>query len=219
MQFRVRNAAIAAALAAALAIVAGTALAADTKAPDAHARGRYIVMIGGCNDCHTPGFAMTGGKVDEKQWLIGDSLGWRGPWGTTYPVNLRLYVQALNENAWVDKARHSDRTPADAVLGAEQDVGHRLARCLSLHSRARPGRRACAGVRAAQSGAQASVRDVSRRAAELSIVRCASSNRSRCAADTRRSSRSAPSISTASARPPPTASYGVCGTRPFRRRT
>jgi mono/diheme cytochrome c family protein len=109
MQFRVRNAATA--LAAALTIVGGTALAADTKAPDAHSRGRYIVMIGGCNDCHTPGFAMTGGKVDEKQWLIGDSLGWRGPWGTTYPVNLRLYVQALNENAWVDKARHLTARP------------------------------------------------------------------------------------------------------------
>jgi mono/diheme cytochrome c family protein len=111
MQFRVRNAAIATALAAALAIVAGTALAAGTKAPDAHARGRYIVTIGGCNDCHTPGFAMTGGKVGEKQWLIGDSLGWRGPWGTTYPVNLRLYVQTLNENAWVDKARHLTARP------------------------------------------------------------------------------------------------------------
>ena len=74
-------------------------------------RGRYITVIGGCNDCHTPGYAMSGGKVDEKQWLIGDSLGWRGPWGTTYPVNLRLYMQTLSEKERVAKARKLEPRP------------------------------------------------------------------------------------------------------------
>ena len=46
-------------------------------------RGRYIAQIAGCNDCHTPGYALSGGKVPEKAWLTGDSFGWRGPWGTT----------------------------------------------------------------------------------------------------------------------------------------
>ena len=32
-------------------------------------------------------------------------LGWRGPWGTTYPTNLRLYFQDLTENEWVRKAK------------------------------------------------------------------------------------------------------------------
>jgi mono/diheme cytochrome c family protein len=68
-------------------------------------RGRYLISIAGCNDCHTPGFAMNGGKVDEAQWLTGDALGWRGPWGTTYPSNLRLYMQALGEEEWVKKAK------------------------------------------------------------------------------------------------------------------
>jgi mono/diheme cytochrome c family protein len=49
------------------------------------ARGRYLLKVAGCNDCHTAGFAMTGGK------LLGDKLGWRGPWGTTYAVNLAIY--------------------------------------------------------------------------------------------------------------------------------
>jgi mono/diheme cytochrome c family protein len=75
------------------------------------ARGRYIVMTSGCNDCHTPGYAMAGGKVDEKQWLVGDALGWRGPWGTTYPVNLRLYMQTLGEKEWVATARHLKARP------------------------------------------------------------------------------------------------------------
>lgn len=47
----------------------------------------------------------SGGKVPESQWLIGDALGWRGPWGTTYPTNLRLYMQDLSEEQWVKKGK------------------------------------------------------------------------------------------------------------------
>jgi mono/diheme cytochrome c family protein len=68
-------------------------------------RGRYLLKITGCHDCHTPGYAMTGGKVPEAQYLVGDALGWRGPWGTTYPVNLRLYMQDLSEDQWIKKAK------------------------------------------------------------------------------------------------------------------
>ncbi|SRR6266498_686276 len=32
-------------------------------------RGRYVVAISGCNDCHTPGFLLNGGKTPEKDWL------------------------------------------------------------------------------------------------------------------------------------------------------
>lgn len=53
-------------------------------------RGRYLVQVVGRNDCHTQGYPEAGGKVDEKLWLSGSTLGWRGPWGTTYAVNLRL---------------------------------------------------------------------------------------------------------------------------------
>lgn len=74
----------------------------DTKLIE---RGRYLVKITGCNDCHTPGYAQTGGKISEKDWLIGDHLGWRGPWGTTYPSNLRLYLHNLSEDQWVKVAQ------------------------------------------------------------------------------------------------------------------
>src|SRR5438309_826042 len=70
-----------------------------TAAPSSHKaveRGRYLVQIAGCNDCHTPGYMQTEGKVPEAQWLTGDHFGWRGPWGTTYAVNLRQYMQSLN---------------------------------------------------------------------------------------------------------------------------
>jgi mono/diheme cytochrome c family protein len=65
---------------------------AQLKTDDAQVkRGRYLVQIGGCNDCHTAHYPEKGGKVPEAQWLTGDALGWQGPWGTTYPTNLRLY--------------------------------------------------------------------------------------------------------------------------------
>jgi mono/diheme cytochrome c family protein len=75
------------------------------------ARGRYIVMTAGCNDCHTPGYAQTGGKVEENVWMTGDALGWQGPWGTTYPINVRLYMQSLTEQQWLAVARQPARPP------------------------------------------------------------------------------------------------------------
>jgi mono/diheme cytochrome c family protein len=95
-----------------LAILTALCVAAAAHAEDnAVKRGRYLVRIGGCNDCHTAGFAPSGGKVPESQWLEGDSLGWRGPWGTTYPVNLRLYMQKLSEDEWVKKAKALNTRP------------------------------------------------------------------------------------------------------------
>jgi mono/diheme cytochrome c family protein len=74
-------------------------------------RGRYLVTITGCNDCHTPGYAESNGKIAENLWLTGDRLGWRGPWGTTYPANLRLYFSGLSENEWVKIARTFEPRP------------------------------------------------------------------------------------------------------------
>jgi mono/diheme cytochrome c family protein len=74
-------------------------------------RGKYLAKTAGCNDCHTPGYAMNGGKVPESQWLVGDSLGWRGPWGTTYPINLRLYMRDMPEAKWVQAAKTMKSRP------------------------------------------------------------------------------------------------------------
>ncbi|MDX1585466.1 MAG: cytochrome c [Balneolaceae bacterium] len=64
-------------------------------------RGRYLIITSGCNDCHTDGF-MQNPDIPESEWLTGSALGWQGPWGTTYPPNLRLTVQNLTEQQWVD---------------------------------------------------------------------------------------------------------------------
>jgi len=69
-------------------------------------RGRYLVTVGNCNDCHTAGFAASNGKVAEKDWLLGSgALGFRGPWGTTYATNLRLSLSNMTEDAWVKYAK------------------------------------------------------------------------------------------------------------------
>jgi mono/diheme cytochrome c family protein len=100
----------------AITIAAGLAvcgvLAQTPKAPpaperprDAVALGRYLVQTTGCNDCHTAGYNAAAGQLAETQWLTGDSLGWRGPWGTTYATNLRLYFARITEAQWLAHAR------------------------------------------------------------------------------------------------------------------
>lgn len=64
-------------------------------------RGRYLSLIGGCNDCHTSGWVQKPFQVPDSQWLTGDTLGFNGPWGTTYPTNLRRLASQMSEESWV----------------------------------------------------------------------------------------------------------------------
>src|SRR5579863_8134907 len=80
---------------------------AGKSAPDAKQieHGRYVVLIGGCNDCHTTGYGEADGKTPEADRLKGDTLGFRGPWGTTYPTNLRLSIGKMTEDQWMKYAK------------------------------------------------------------------------------------------------------------------
>ena len=99
--------------------IAATSLAADPpersipKGPGGRTieRGEYLVMITGCHDCHTPNFLVNGGKATQAEYLVGGKLGWRGPWGTTYPANLRLVFQTMSEDQWVAMAKEIQRRP------------------------------------------------------------------------------------------------------------
>lgn len=73
--------------------------------------GRYLVVIAGCNDCHTDGYLESEGQVPEVDWLTGSSIGWRGPWGTTYPSNLRLLVNTMGEAEWLAMLSHRNARP------------------------------------------------------------------------------------------------------------
>ena len=80
-------------------------------ADDAVAAGRYLVTVGGCNDCHTPGYAQGGGKTPESEWLKGGRVGYNGPWGTTYAHNLRLTAASMTEDDWVAMLSTRDALP------------------------------------------------------------------------------------------------------------
>lgn len=49
-------------------------------------RGKYLVSVMGCTDCHTPGTLY--GAPDMSRFLSGSELGWEGPWGVVYAANL-----------------------------------------------------------------------------------------------------------------------------------
>lgn len=96
-----------------LAIGVTSASAAETKpGQNLISRGKYLVVVGSCNDCHTAGFAPKDGNVPESEWLLGDGqLGFRGPWGTTYAPNLRLTLSRMTEDQWVHYAKNLRSRP------------------------------------------------------------------------------------------------------------
>ncbi len=50
------------------------------------ARGKYLVSVMACTDCHTPGSFW--GAPDTARFLAGSEMGWAGPWGVVYARNL-----------------------------------------------------------------------------------------------------------------------------------
>lgn len=80
-------------------------------------RGRYLVEIMGCNDCHTPGYFESGSYIPEDEWLTGTRFGYRNERGTVYPTNLRLLLNRMSEEEWVQLARRMRReTPMMFVM-------------------------------------------------------------------------------------------------------
>lgn len=88
----------------ALLSVSTLAVAAETG-DESVARGEYLARVAGCNDCHTAGYPEAAGNIPMSQWLIGMDVGFQGPWGTSYPANLRLYFANMDEQQWLARAR------------------------------------------------------------------------------------------------------------------
>src|ERR1700750_3425981 len=61
----------------ALAAIAILFTAVDANAQRQVARGRYLANLGGCNDCHTPGYFF--GKPDMARFLGGSEVGFEIP--------------------------------------------------------------------------------------------------------------------------------------------
>jgi hypothetical protein len=112
-------------VAAALLVAAGATLPAAARAQDSSkttaaassqhveaaselAAGEYLTTIGGCNDCHTPGWAESNGKTPPAERFTGSNVGFKGPWGTSYAANLRNMAQRASEDRWVQILRTAD---------------------------------------------------------------------------------------------------------------
>lgn len=76
-------------------------------------RGRYLVVAGGCNACHTPGNGESGGSLPQAEWITGSTIGTKDGWGTSYPANLRLAVHSMSEQKWLGYARAERRRSGD----------------------------------------------------------------------------------------------------------
>lgn len=74
--------------------------------------GEFLVNYGGCQDCHTPGWAEHGGQAPKDVLLTGSGMNFQGPWGTTYAPNLRLYFSKLTLKQWIQNARNLKARPA-----------------------------------------------------------------------------------------------------------
>ena len=87
----------------AIAVSLGTAaVAADAPSVE---MGKHVSIVGGCHDCHTVGYAESGGKIDPNTALKGNPVGYAGPWGVNYAKNLRLTVSKMSEDDWVTFAK------------------------------------------------------------------------------------------------------------------
>ncbi len=103
--------------------VAGLVLTGCTSTPPRQSqveRGKYLVTVGGCNDCHTPKIMTPAGPVPDTtrlfaghvtgseipeipaglfapgKWMAltnGDMTAWAGPWGVSFAYNLTPDMQ------------------------------------------------------------------------------------------------------------------------------
>jgi len=99
---------------------AADSTAAQAKAMTPVERGKYLVNIGGCNDCHTPlkmgdkgpepdmtkllsgspeGMVMKSPKLDMPWMAAGSATmtAWAGPWGVSYSKNLTPDTSGLGK--------------------------------------------------------------------------------------------------------------------------
>jgi mono/diheme cytochrome c family protein len=79
---------------------AGASSAPQVTAGSPIAAGRYLVVVTGCNHCHTQGWQESNGHVPEARWLDGG----HAPPNVPTP-NLRTMVRTMSEASFVQLFR------------------------------------------------------------------------------------------------------------------
>ena len=123
---------------------AAAIVAAATLLPKAHAelpveRGKYLVNVAGCNDCHTPGFFF--GKPDMTRYLGGSDVGFEIPGLGVFNGRNITPDKETGIGAWTDEqvatAITTGKRPGRPPIGADHEL-----RRLYLHDE-----RGCRGGR------------------------------------------------------------------------
>ena len=110
-------------------------------------RGLQVSIIGGCHDCHTEGYSESEGKIDPEKALRGHSVGWRGPWGTSYASNLRRTFQGMNERGCAEYLKgFRARPPMPWYNVRAMETVDLQSLCLYIRSLGEPGDHPPAGV-------------------------------------------------------------------------
>lgn len=123
-------------------LLAFAATAATPASRPSIKHGKHLVGYGGCQDCHTPGWAEHGGTAPKDVLLTGGGMNFQGPWGTTYAPNLRLYMAKLTLKEWIHNARTMKARPAMPYWTfrylSDKDLGDMYAYIRSLGPAGKP---------------------------------------------------------------------------------
>jgi hypothetical protein len=76
----------------------GAAVAPHVEAATSIDAGRYLVIVTGCNHCHTQGWEQSDGHTPQSQWLLGSHA--PGPGGQASP-NLRAIVASMPRSGFI----------------------------------------------------------------------------------------------------------------------
>ena len=90
---------------------AAAVAAAASLLPKAHAetpveRGKYLVVVAGCNDCHTPGFFL--GNPDMAKYLGGSDVAFEIPGLGVFNGRNITPDKETGIGAWTGADRHGD---------------------------------------------------------------------------------------------------------------
>ena len=104
-----------------VALAASVCLAIPASADDAQvARGRFLVMITGCSDCHTPGALL--GSPDMKRYLGGSDVGFAIPGAGVFVGENLTPDKETGLGSWTDEqiiaAIRTGKTPEGRELSA-----------------------------------------------------------------------------------------------------
>ena len=68
--------------------------------------GRYLITVGGCNDCHTDGYLQTEGNIPEDNWLTGSKIGWRGVQYRDSQLHVLEYIRVDKQHVYFALSLH-----------------------------------------------------------------------------------------------------------------